>query len=134
MITPLMLIIVFCLYMGMLFSIALWVEHKTTAGCEVANNAVVYSLSLAVYCTAWTFYGSVGLAATNGPLFLAIYIGPTLGITLWWIMLRRFVRIKRTHHITSIADFISVRYGKSHVVAAIVTLVVIVGIVPYVAL
>lgn len=134
MINPITLIMVFCLYMGLLFSVALWVEHKTVAGRAVAANPVVYSLSLAIYCTAWTFYGSIGNAAAKGPLFLAIYIGPTLGIALWWIVLRRFVRIKRMYHITSIADFISVRYGKSHAVAAVVTMMVIVGIVPYVAL
>ena len=134
MIEPATLIFVFFLYMGLLFSIAIWVERRTAAGRAVASNGIIYALSLAVYCTAWTFYGSVGSAAARGPLFLTIYIGPTLGIALWWIVLRRLVRLKRLHHITSIADFISVRYGKSHAVAAIVTVMVIFGIVPYVAL
>jgi Na+/proline symporter len=134
MIDPATLILVFFLYMGLLFSVALWVERRTAAGKAVADNGVIYALSLAVYCTAWTFYGSVGVAAARGPLFLTIYLGPTLGIALWWIVLRRMVTIKRQHHITSIADFISVRYGKSHMVAAVVTVMVIIGIVPYVAL
>ncbi len=125
---------VFCLYMGFLFLTALWVERKSAAGRTFVNNPVVYSLSLAVYCTAWTYYGSVGKAATSGLLFLAIYLGPTISIVLWWVVLRRLVRLKTRHHITSIADFISARYNRSPIVAALVTLVALVGVMPYIAL
>ncbi len=127
-------IAVFCLYMGFLFLTALWVERKSAVGKSLVNNPVVYSLSLAVYCTAWTYFGSVGKAATSGLLFLAIYLGPTISIVLWWIVLRKLVRLKTKHHITSIADFISARYNKSQTVAALATLVALVGIVPYIAL
>lgn len=134
MIDPIVLFAAFCLYVGLLFSIALWVERRTARGRNLANNGLVYSLSLAIYCTAWTYYGSVGKAATSGMLFLPIYLGPTLCILIWWTLLRKLIRLKSTHKITSIADFISARYNKSQLVAAIVTVIAIVGILPYVAL
>jgi len=129
-----MVLTVFCLYMAGLFLIALWVERKSAAGRSPANNPYVYSLSLAVYCTAWTYYGSVGQAATSGFLFLPMYLGPTLAIMLWWCILRRLVHLKNTRRITSIADFISARYGRSQAIAALVTVIALVGITPYIAL
>jgi Na+/proline symporter/signal transduction histidine kinase len=134
MFNPLTVIGFFCFYIGILFVIALWVERKSVEGRNIGNNPLVYSLSLAIYCTTWTFYGSVGKAATSGMLFLTIYLGPTLAIILWWIVLRKFIRIKNIHRITSIADFISARYNKSQRVAAIATVIALAGIVPYMAL
>lgn len=131
---PLTIITIFIVYIGGLFLIALWVERKAAQGKSPANNAVVYSLSLAVYCTSWTYYGSVGKAASSGMLFLTIYIGPTLAVLLWGTVLRKLVRIKTTHHITSIADFISARYDKSQALAALATVVALAGITPYIAL
>ncbi len=125
---------VFCLYIGCLFLIALWVERKSAAGRSPVNNALVYSLSLAVYCTGWTYYGSVGKAVTSGLLFLPIYLGPTIAIVLWWTVLRKMVRLKTIHHITSIADFISARYDKSLAVAALATLIALIGTMPYIGL
>ena len=127
-------LIVFCLYMGVLFLTALWVEQRSAEGKSPVDNSLVYSLSLGVYCTAWTYYGSVGKAATSGLLFLPIYLGPTIAITLWWIVLRKLVRIKTIHHITSIADFISARYDKSLAVGALATLIALIGTMPYIAL
>ncbi len=127
-------LIVFCLYMGGLFLTALWVEQRSSEAKSPVDNSIVYSLSLAVYCTAWTYYGSVGKAATSGLLFLPIYLGPTIAITLWWIVLRKLVRIKTIHHITSIADFISARYDKSLAVGALATLIALIGTMPYIAL
>jgi Na+/proline symporter/signal transduction histidine kinase len=127
-------ITVFCTYMGFLFLTALWVERKSAAGKRIVNNPLVYSLSMGVYCTAWTYYGSVGKAATSGMLFVPIYLGPTIAIILWWTVLRKLVRIKTTHHITSIADFISARYNKSQRVAALATVIALVGTMPYIAL
>ncbi|MDQ7781471.1 MAG: ATP-binding protein, partial [Desulfomonilaceae bacterium] len=121
-------------YMGFLFLTALWVERKAARGRNYVNNPLVYSLSLGVYCTGWTYYGSVGKAATSGLLFVPIYLGPTLAIILWWIVLRKLVRIKTSHHITSIADFISARYNKSQTVAALATVIALVGTMPYIAL
>lgn len=134
MLDSLAVITVFCLYMGILFLTALWVERKSAEGKSLVNNSLVYSLSLAVYCTGWTYYGSVGKAATSGLLFLPIYLGPTIAIVLWWTVLRKMVRIKTTHHITSIADFISARYNKSQSVAAVATLIALFGTTPYIAL
>ncbi|HSM92095.1 MAG TPA: ATP-binding protein, partial [Anaeromyxobacteraceae bacterium] len=94
----------------------------------------IYSLSLAVYATAWTFYGSVGRAASTGVGFLPIYIGPTLVALLWWSVLRKMIRIGKVHRITSLADFIASRYGKSAPLAGLVTLIAVVGILPYISL
>ncbi len=127
-------IAVLCLYMAILFLIAIWVERRSEEGPSPVNHPLVYSFSLAVYCTGWTYYGSVGKAATSGLLFLPIYLGPTLIIVLWWTVLRKLVRIKTTHHITSIADFISARYNKSQPLAALTTIIALVGTMPYIAL
>jgi len=120
--------------MAVIFVVALWVERKAAAGKDVGNNPVIYALSLTVYHTAWTFYGSVGKAASTGMLFLAIYLGPMLAVTLWWVVLRKMVRIKNAYKVTSIADFISLRYHKSTAIAALVTLISLFGMVPYIAL
>ena len=127
-------VIIICLYMGMLFVVARWAESKTSSGKSLTNNPYVYSLAIAVYCTAWTYYGSVGTAANSGFLFLTFYLGPTLVIAMWGTILRKLVRIKSTHRITSIADFISARYNRSQFLATLVTLIAVVGITPYVAL
>lgn len=124
----------FCLYMGFLFYLALWAERRSVSGRSVVNNPLVYSLSMAVYCSSWTFFGSVGMAATDGMLFLAIYLGPTLVFVFGRGVLRKMVRLKATHHITPIADFISSRYEKSEPLAALVTFIALVGSIPYVAL
>jgi Na+/proline symporter/signal transduction histidine kinase len=128
------LIVIVLAYVGLLFGVAQFAERASTKGRSWANNPVVYSLGLAVYCTTWTFYGSVGKAAKDGMLWLTIYLGPTLAMALSPWFLRRFVRVKANLRVTSIADFISARYGKSQAVAAVVTLMLLVGIVPYIAL
>ena len=125
---------VICIYMGILFFIAMGVERGARAGRNLSDNPVVYSLSMAVYCTAWTYYGSVGTAANSGMLFLTIYLGPTLAAIFWLVVLRKLVRLKNTHRITSIADFISSRYGKSQSLGAMATLLALAGITPYIAL
>lgn len=94
----------------------------------------MYALSLAVYHTSWTFYGSVGFAASSGLLFLGIYAGALIGICLWWVILRRMVQAKEDFRITSIADFISTRYNRSQKIAAMVTIIALVGILPYISL
>ena len=121
-------------YLLALFAVAWWADRRAATGHSVINSAWVYALSLGVYCTAWTYFGSVGRAATGGIWFLPIYLGPTLAMVLAWLVLRKMVRIARTYRITSIADFIASRYGKSRALAAIVTLLALVGVVPYVAL
>src|SRR5208283_2173350 len=95
---------------------------------------LIYPLSLAIYCTSWTFFGSVGSATRTGYEFLTIYIGPALMIGLFSPLLVRIVRLAKAQNITSIADFIAARYGKSQAVAATVALIAIIGTIPYIAL
>ncbi|MEW5773185.1 MAG: ATP-binding protein [Thermodesulfobacteriota bacterium] len=121
------------LYMAGLFSLALWVE-RSEAGRRLAASAPVYALSLAVYCTSWTFFGCVGSVAGTGMLFMTTYLGPTLAAVLWWSVLRRMVRIKHRFRITSIADFLAARYGKCPWVGGLAALAALVGSMPYIAL
>ncbi len=121
-------------YLSLLFIIAYLAEKKERTGRSIVSNPYIYSLSLAVYCTSWTFYGSVGKAAYEGLSFLTIYIGPTLMASLWWVILRKIIHIAKENRITNIADFISFRYGKSILLSALVTIVAVVGITPYLGL
>jgi Na+/proline symporter/nitrogen-specific signal transduction histidine kinase len=131
--TPLVLAASFA-YLLLLFGVAQFADARAQAGRSVIGNAWVYALSMGVYCTAWTYFGSVGRAASSGLWFLPIYLGPTLAMLLAWPVLRKMIRIARQYRITSIADFIASRYGKSRALAALVTLIALVGILPYVAL
>ncbi|MCK5914156.1 MAG: stage II sporulation protein E, partial [Desulfuromusa sp.] len=121
-------------YFALLFLVALYAEKCRKTGTCLLKNSHVYSLSLAVYCTSWTFYGSVGKAATSGLEFLPIYLGPTLIAFTWWFVLRKMVSISKQQNITSIADFLSSRYDRSSALGAIVTLFAVFGITPYIAL
>lgn len=123
------------LYIAILFFTAWWIERRSGRQQKnLVNNPYIYSLSLAVYCTAWTYFGSVGRASNNGMSFLAVYLGPTLMAPLWFFILRKMVLISKHQRITSIADFISSRFGKSTSLAAIVTLMCVAGIVPYISI
>jgi len=121
-------------YLALLFTVASWADRRAASGRSVIGNPWVYTLSIGVYCTAWTYFGSVGRAASSGLWFLPIYLGPTLAMLLAWSLLRKMVRIAHTQRITSIADFVASRYGKSRALAVLVTLIALVGILPYVAL
>ena len=121
-------------YLGILFGIAYYGDKRADSKRSIISNPYIYTLSIAVYCTAWTFYGSVGRAANAGVGFLPIYLGPTLMAALWWFTLRKIIRIAKTHRITSIADFIGSRYGKSTALAGLATVIAIVGIMPYISL
>ena len=121
-------------YLSLLFLVAYFAERMKKGGRSVVANPYVYSLSLAVYCTAWTFYGSVGRAAASGVGFLPIYLGPTLMVALWGSLLVKMVRVSKSQRITSIADLIASRYGKSHLLGGLVTVIAVVGVVPYIAL
>ncbi len=134
MLNPWTLTLIVLAYMGLLFAIA-WLGDKQRIGQDRGKfKAVIYSLSLAVYCTSWTFYGAVGSAATSGWGFLSIYLGPVLVMLFGFDMLRRIAITSRDQRITSIADFIAFRYGRSHTIAVLVTCAAIVGLVPYIAL
>lgn len=132
--SPLLVIGVSFVYLLLLFAVAHYGDRRASQGRSMIGSAWVYALSMAVYCTAWTYFGSVGRAASSGVWFLPIYLGPMLAMILAWLVLRKMIRIAKTYRITSIADFISSRYGKSPVLAGLVTLITVVGIVPYMAL
>src|SRR5512141_49631 len=121
-------------YLGVLFAIAYYGDKRAEAGRSIIANPFIYAVSLAVYCTTWTFYGSVGRAASNGIGFLPIYLGPTLMVALWWYVMRKVIRISKTYRITSIADFVASRYGKSQVLGGLVTVIAVLGVVPYISL
>ena len=129
------LVAISVLYVGVLFAVAFWAEKRAERGqAGWLRSPLVYTLSLSIYCTAWTFYGAVGYAARSGLEFVTIYLGPTIVMIGWWAFLRRLVRIGRTQRITSIADLISSRYGKSNLLGVLVTLLAVVGTTPYIAL
>ena len=134
MLSPALVIASSFAYLLLLFAVAYWADRRAQLGRSVIANPWTYALSLAVYCTAWTYFGSVGRAASGGVWFLPIYLGPTLVMLLGWIVLRKMIRIAKAYRITSIADFIASRYGKSPLLAGLVTLIAVVGIVPYIAL
>src|SRR5215207_105650 len=134
MLTATVIVLASFAYMGLLFAIAYWGDKRADAGRSIIANPYIYALSLAVYCTSWTFYGSVGRAATSGIGFLPIYLGPTLMAALWWYVLLKMIRISKANRITSIADFIGSRYGKSHLLGGLVTVIAVLGVVPYIAL
>ena len=122
-------------YVAVLFLVAFVSDMKSRKGwLGLVHSPIVYTLSISVYCTSWTFYGAVGSAARNGLEFATIYLGPTLVFVGWWFLLRKLVRIGRIHRTSSIGDLISSRYGKSTSLAVLVTLIAVIGTTPYIAL
>ena len=126
------LLIILSIYLAILFYIAHWAEKNNNS--KWTNNPYVYTLSLAVYCTAWTYYGSIGVAADSGMTYLPIYLGPIIIAPSWILILKKIIRISRVNKISSIADFISLRYGNSRFLGAIVTVICLTGIIPYISL
>ncbi|OAB78660.1 ATP-binding protein [Cochleicola gelatinilyticus] len=126
------LIVIIVVYLSVLFYIAFFAEKKRQS--KWVNNPYVYTLSLAVYCSAWTYYGSIGIAANSGINFLTIYLGPVIAAPLWIVLLRKIIRISKQHKISSIADFISLRYGNHRFLGALVTLICLFGTLPYISL
>src|SRR5215216_325805 len=122
-------------YVGLLFFIAYISDRRARSGkAGFLHSPFVYTLAISVYCTSWTFYGAVGSAARNGLEYLAIYLGPTIVFIGWWFILRRLVRISHNQRITSIADLLSSRFGKSSRLAVLITVIAVIGIAPYIAL
>ncbi|MCL5129882.1 sensor histidine kinase [Algibacter sp. L4_22] len=126
------IITIIIIYLAVLFFVAFLAEKKRRS--KWVNNPYVYTLSLAVYCSAWTYYGSIGIAANSGINFLPIYLGPVIAAPLWIIVLRKIIRISKQHKISSIADFISLRYGNNRFLGALVTLTCLFGTLPYISL
>ncbi len=122
-------------YVGLLFLIAYAGDRRARrVKGGLLRSPAIYTLAISVYCTSWTFYGAVGSAARNGLEYLAIYLGPTVVFIGWWFILRRLVRISHTQRITSIADLLSSRFGKSSRLAVLVTIIAVIGMAPYIAL
>lgn len=122
------------LYLGLLFAIAHYVDTRSNLKNALTRNPYVYTLSIAVFCTSWTYYGSVGRAATSGLDFLPIYLGPTLVFVLWSFLWIKIIRICKQNRITSIADFIASRYGKRSALGGLVTIIAVIGTTPYISL
>ncbi|MCB2127553.1 MAG: sodium:solute symporter [Rhodobacteraceae bacterium] len=133
---PFNILVAVCLiYVCLLFLVAFAAERHAERGkAGWLRSPVIYTLSLSIYCTAWTFYGAVGYAARSGLEFLTIYLGPTVVLIGWWVVLRKLVRIGQRQRVTSIADLISSRYGKSNLLGVIVTLIAVLAATPYIAL
>ncbi|MDO5648070.1 ATP-binding protein [Paracoccus sp. (in: a-proteobacteria)] len=133
---PFETLIAVCLgYVALMFGVAFAADRAASQGrLRWLDHPLVYTLSLSVYCSAWTFYGAVGYASRSGLEFATIYLGPTIVFTAAWWGLRRLVRVARMHHVTSIADLVSARFGKSNPLAALVTLLAVIAATPYIAL
>ena len=126
------IILVIVGYLSLLFAMGIWADRRSKS--KWVHNPWVYALSLAVYCSAWTYYGSVGIAATSGVSFLTTYLGPVIALPLWILILKRVVLISKQYQVASIADFISLRYGNNRSIGAIVTIICVVAVLPYIAL
>jgi len=121
-------------YLLLLFAIAYYGDRQRARGKSIIANPYIYALSLAAYCTAWTFYGSVGKAATSGVTFLTIYLGPTIIAFSWWFGLRKLLRICKENHLTTMSDFLTLRYGKGAFLGALATVGMLLAITPYIGL
>jgi Na+/proline symporter/signal transduction histidine kinase len=121
-------------YFGLLFALAAYADKARPAWMTGWGRPYIYSFSIAVYCTSWTFFGSVGLATTAGLDFIGIYLGPILAFTLASPLLIKVARLARSQNITSVADFLAARYGKNQSLAVIVSIAALIGAVPYIAL
>ncbi len=121
-------------YLGFLFAVAYFGDRQARPEMSSRGRPAIYALSLAAYCTSWTFFGSVGLSATTGFNFIPVYLGPIIMFAVGWPLVIRIIRLSKTQNITSIADFIAARYGKNSSLAAIVTVIAVAGTLPYIAL
>lgn len=121
-------------YLSLLFGIAYYGDWRRAKGRSVIANPYIYTLSLAVYCTSWTFFGSVGRAATQGMTFLTIYLGPTIMAFFWWFFLRKILRICKQNNLTTLSDFIALRYGKGAFLGVLTTAGLLLAVVPYIGL
>src|SRR5436190_17953469 len=121
-------------YLGGLFAVATWGDRPANRRKPGSPRPLIYALSLGVYCTSWTYFGSVGIASRSGFDFLPIYLGPILVFGLGWPLLQTVATIAKRQNIASIADFLSARYGKSEALGALVAVVATIGVVPYISI
>ncbi|CAM3933456.1 NahK/ErcS family hybrid sensor histidine kinase/response regulator [Vreelandella rituensis] len=129
-----LLVIISLFYIAVLFTIAWYGDRRARMHGASRRRPIIYSLALAIYCTSWTFYGAVGQAATAGWSFASIFVGPILTFLLFWPVLAKMIRVAKHQNVTSIADFIASRYGKTQSLAAFASLIALVGTLPYIAL
>ncbi|MCW4149527.1 hybrid sensor histidine kinase/response regulator [Halomonas sp. 18H] len=129
-----LLILVSLLYVAVLFAIAWRGDRMARERGATRRRPIIYSLALAIYCTSWTFHGAVGQAATSGWSFASIFVGPILTFLLFWPVLAKMIRVAKHQNVTSIADFIASRYGKTQSLAAFASLVALIGTLPYIVL
>lgn len=127
-----MLLLVIVGYLVLLFGLASWAERHSSN--RWVRHPLVYMLSLGVYCSAWTYYGSVGIAATKGMDFLPIYLGPVIALPLWVVVLRKVLQVSKQRKVASLADFLSMRYGSRRSIGALVAIICLMGTVPYLSL
>jgi PAS domain S-box-containing protein len=132
--SPINLFLTVAAYFAFLGACGRWAEKRALRGQDPTRNGLVYALSLTVYCTSWTFFGSVGSAASNGMVFSTIYLGPTLMMFLAWGLIRRLIRLRKEYNIVSLADLLTQRYGQSLRLGMFITLVLLLGMIPYVGL
>lgn len=132
--SPWVLLAILLAYSMLLLAVGNWAEHAARRGREFTNRGWIYALSLTVYCTSWTFFGSVGSAATSGMLFSAIYLGPTLVMLIGWGVIRKMIRLRHRYQFSSVVDLITQRYGQSVAMGAFITVVLLVGMIPYIGL
>ena len=130
------LVVFVCLiYVAILFAVAFFGDMRARRDPSGwLSSPLVYTLSISIYCTSWTFFGAVGSATRSGLEFATIYLGPTIVFVGWWVFLRKLVTIGRVYHTTSIADLISARFGKSPALGALITIMALFGTTPYIAL
>ncbi len=129
-----LVILISAIYLGLLSFVAYFADRRSKNDQAIRGNPYIYALSLAVYCTAWTYYGSVGKAASDGISFLATYLGPLIGMPLWLLLITRIVKISNALRINTLADFIATRFGKSTILSVMVTIMCILGVVPYISI
>ena len=134
MISVTLLVSVMLGYMGLLFLIARWGEGHSPTANKFAKHPITYALSLAIYCTSWTFYGLVGMATKSGYLYMAIFLGPSLIMIFSWSILRRLIKIKNQFRITSMADFLAARYNKSNTLGTLAATLALLGSIPYISI
>ena len=133
---PVNLVVFVCLaYVSLLFLVAFAGDRKASRDPSGwLSSPLVYTLSISIYCTSWTFFGAVGSAARSGAEFVTIYLGPVVVFAGWWLFLRKLVTIGRIYNTTSIADLVSARFGKSPTLGVLITVMALVGTTPYIAL
>lgn len=131
---PFLVLAALLAYVGVLLLVGFWAERRARQNREVTNRGWIYALSLTVYCTSWTYFGSVGSAVKSGMLYSTIYLGPTIVMLASWGVVRRMIRLRQRYQFSSVVDFITQRYGQSVRMGAFITLVMLMGMVPYIGL